>query len=144
MECLQWRNFMNDNDGIQTEGKAGVPRYDGEASRLAEYNFKVRLRQLREKNMSEEELRKQGPLALRLIDGLRGPALQTVRSMAQMDKLVGEKGVDYLLKPSRKDNLAPRSQQEARELYQAGAAQGGILSRQKSESMASYTLRRRT
>ena len=143
LECLQWRNFMSNDEGIQTEGKAGVPKYDGEASRLAEYTFKVRLRQLREKGMSEEELRKQGPLALRLVDGLRGPALQTVRSMRKMDVLAGEKGVDYLLK-ELKDNLMPRSQMEARELYQAGAAQGGILSRQRSESMASYTLRRRT
>ena len=60
-----------------------------------------------------------------------------------MDQLAGEKGVDLLLK-TLKDTLMPRSQQEARELYQVGAANGGILSRQRSESMASYTLRRKT
>ena len=63
----------------------------------------------------------QGPLGLRLVDGLRGAALQTVKSM-QVDTLAGEKGVDFLLK-TLKDTLMPRSQQEARELYQVGRLQ---------------------
>ena len=33
--------------------------------------------------------------------------------------------------------------QQARELYKAGALQGGILTRQPAESMAQYVLRRR-
>ena len=39
--------------------------------------------------------------------------------------------------------LRPRRMQQARELYKAGAQQGGILTRQPTESMAQYVLRRR-
>ena len=98
-----------------TEAKSGVPRYDGEVSRLAEYQFRVRLRQAREKVMDEQELKKQGPLALRLIDGLRGPALQVARAIP-VDKLVSEDGTNTLLK-ALQSALQPRSKQEARDLY---------------------------
>lgn len=56
-----------------------------------------------------------------------------------MDELAG---VEFLLKSPNKA-LAPRSKQEARELYQAGAQQDGNLSRQRSESVARYVLRQR-
>eukprot|EP00435_Cladocopium_sp_Y103_P059746 s828_g21.t1 len=124
-----------------TEGKAGVPRYDGDPLRLMEYSFRVRLRQAREKQMAEDELKKQGPLGLRLIDGLRGAALHVARNLP-VDKLGESGGVDYLLK-SLNDTLRPRSKQEARELYQCGAQYGGVLSRQRGESIPSYVLRRK-
>ena len=76
--------------------------------------------------MAPEELKKLGPLGIRLIDGLRGPALQVARNLA-VDKLAGDEGPDYLLQ-SMQTMLQPRSRQEARELYQAGAQQGGLLS----------------
>ena len=80
-ESLGWQSFGDLTDDATTEGKAGVPRYNVEPAKLQEYIFRVRLRQAREKGMSEEEVKKKGPLALRLIDGLRGPALHVIRAL---------------------------------------------------------------
>eukprot|EP00435_Cladocopium_sp_Y103_P066563 s466_g28.t2 len=141
LDALRWSTFSaTAEEQTSTEGKAGVPRFDGDASRLSEYNFRVRMRQAREKAMSEEEIKKLGPLALRLVDGLRGPALQVARNLP-VDELSKDKGVEFLLK-SLTESLRPRSKQEARELYQAGAQNGGVLSRQRGESIPSYVLRR--
>ena len=142
LEALKWQNFSQaSEEATSTEGKAGVPRFDGGTARLSEYSFRVRMRQAREKSMAEDEVKKLGPLGLRLVDGLRGPALQVARTLP-VDELAKDKGVEFLLK-SLNQALAPRSKQEARELYQVGAQQGGILSRQRGESIASYVLRRR-
>lgn len=89
--------------------------------------------------MGEDEVKKLGRLVR--LDGLRGPALQVARALP-VDELANDKGGEFLPKSLNKV-LAPRSKQEARELYQAGAQQGGILSRQRGESVASYVLRRR-
>ena len=143
VECLKWQTFSQaQEEQTSTEGKAGVPRFDGEVTKLAEYQFRVRLRQSRERAMDEAELKKLGPLGLRLIDGLRGPALQVARGL-QVDKLSRDEGPTYLLQ-SLQAAFQPRSKQEARDLYQVGAQQGGILSRQAGESIPSYVLRRRT
>ena len=143
VECLKWQTFSQaQEEQTSTEGKAGVPRFDGEVTKLAEYQFRVRLRQSRERAMDEAELKKLGPLGLRLIDGLRGPALQGARGL-QVDKLSRDEGPTYLLQ-SLQAAFQPRSKQEARDLYQVGAQQGGILSRQAGESIPSYVLRRRT
>ena len=91
--------------------------------------------------MDTEQLNKLGPLGLRLIEGLRGPALQVARNL-QIDKLSAEDGASYLLK-GLQTSLQPRSKQEARDLYQAGAQVGGMLSRQSTEAMSNYVLRRR-
>lgn len=145
LECLKWHNFVSigEDTTISTEGKnGGIPRFAGDATKLAEYSFRVRLRQLREKAMAEDKLKKIGPLGLRLVDGLSGPALQVVRDLP-IEKLAEEQGPTFLLK-ALQNALQPRSNQEARELYQAGAQSGGFLSRQNGESIASYVLRRRT
>ena len=144
LECLKWHNFVQigDDTALTTEGKNGIPRFAGDATKLAEYQFRVRLRQVREKTISEEEKKKIGPLGLRLVDGLSGPALQVVRDLP-IEKLAEENGPTFLLH-ALQTALQPRSNQEARELYQAGAQAGGILSRQNGESIASYVLRRRT
>ena len=143
VECLKWQTFSQaQEEQTSTEGKAGVPHFDGEVAKLAEYQFRVRLRQSRERAMDETELKKLGPLGLRLIDGLRGPALQVARGL-QVDKLSATDGPAYLLQ-SLQATFQPRSKQEARDLYQVGAQQGGILSRQNDESIPSYVLRRRT
>ena len=106
-----------------------------------EYSFRCRLRQAREKQMPEEELKKQGPLGLRLVDGLRGQALHVARGLP-VDELGKPGGVDFLLK-NLDQVLRPRSKQEARELYQCGAQHGGVLARQRGESIPSYVLRRK-
>ena len=145
LECLKWHNFVQIGEGdpaLTTEGKNGIPRYAGDATKLAEYQFRVRLRQVREKLISDEEKKKIGPLGLRLVDGPSGPALQVVRDLP-IEKLAEDQGPTFLLN-ALQAALQPRSNQEARELYQAGAQSGGILSRQTGESIASYVLRRRT
>ena len=48
LELLKWSNFSVAEENASTEGKAGVPRYDGDPIRLMEYAFRVRLRQARE------------------------------------------------------------------------------------------------
>ena len=142
LECLKWQNFSQAaEDHISTEGKSGVPRFDGDPSKLAEYGFRLRLNIAREKSMDPEQLKKLGPLGLRLIEGLRGPALQVARNL-QIEKLSAEDGASYLLK-GLQTSLQPRSKQEARDLYQAGAQVGGLLSRQSTEAMSNYVLRRR-
>ena len=97
LDLLKWSNFVAAEENSSTEGKAGVPRYDGDPLKLMEYSYRVRLRQAREKQMAEEELKKQGPLGLRLVDGLRGAALQVARTLP-VDKLAESSGVEFLLK----------------------------------------------
>eukprot|EP00435_Cladocopium_sp_Y103_P018811 s2728_g4.t1 len=61
LEALKWANFNHASDeATSTEGKAGVPRFDGGTAKLSEYAFRVRMRQTREKSMSEDELKKMG------------------------------------------------------------------------------------
>ena len=60
-----------------------------------------------------------------------------------MDEIAKEDGAGKLLDLFEK-TLRPKRMQQARELYQAGAAVHGVLSRQPGEPMATYILRRRT
>lgn len=137
LDCLRWQNFSQSHDDVgSTEGKAGVPRFDGDAARLNEYVFRVKLRQAKEDSLPEDERKKLGPLGLRLVDGLRGPALQVSRNL-DIDLLKKKDGPKMLLN-ALQTALRPRTQQEARELYQAGAQSGGPLSRQYGESIPSY------
>jgi hypothetical protein len=95
LDSLRWHTFsQTHNEAASTEGKSGVPRFDGESARLA------------------------------------------------FEKLAGDEGPDYLLH-SMQTMLQPRSRQEAQEPYQAGAQQGGPLSRQHGESIPGYVLRRK-
>ena len=143
LECLKWQNFVDTSDDFaNTEGKSGVPRFDGEASRLAEYCFRVRLLDTKIKNMDATEAKKLGPLGIRLVEGLRSQALQ-VAGEIPMDKLASADGPNILLEFLQKA-FRPRRLQEARELYTAGAQQYGLLARQPGEPMPSFLLRRRT
>ena len=130
------------SDELSSEGKFGIPRFSGEATQLPEYVFRVKMRMEKEKNMAEEEIKKLGPLGLRLVEGLRGQALRLAQHL-KPDELASEKGPEFLLKQFT-DNLKPRASQEARELYSAGSKEGGLLSRQPGEPMSSYVTRRKT
>ena len=144
LECLKWHRFSEASEATLvagTEGK-GVPRYDGSPSTLQEYAFRVRLRAARDQAMDPNELKKHGPLGLRLIDGLTGAALQVVREV-EVSKLAEKDGHELLLRHLYQA-FRPRRQQEARELYAAGAQTHGVLSRQSGEPMTSFLLRRRT
>ena len=138
-EPLQGSTTTMEDHG--TEGKFGIPRFNGEPTMLPEYVYRVRTRMARESKMSKDELEKLGPLGLRLVEGLRGSA---VRMAQQLDiKVLSSKdGPEELIKVFNQ-TLKPRRAQEARELYSAGSREGGMLSRQVGESMASYVSRRR-
>ena len=148
LDSLRFSNFLSSDSEVtsslghgSTEGRSGVPRYCGDPARFSEWQFRVRTRQLKEKTLSEDELKKLGPLGLRLLDGLSGHALQIAQLM-DLDRLSGEKGAQELMEHLQTE-LRPRREQQARELYEAGAMVGGLLSRQGPETMAQYVLRRR-
>ena len=79
-----------------SDGRSGIPRFNGEPTRLAEFEFRVKAKLFKAKQMSEEERKKLGPLALRLIEGLSGTALRIAQAF-DLSKLSGEDGVSKLL-----------------------------------------------
>ena len=108
----------------------------------AEYSYRVRMRVRKEAEMDPGEVKKLGPLGLRLVEGLRGPALYIVKALKE-DLITSAKGPEAILQ-ALVSSLRPRRQQEARELYLAGSREHGILSRQYGEPMSTYILRRKT
>ena len=129
------------NEDFGTEGKFGIPRFGGDPATLPEYTYRVMTRLEKEGKMSKEEVQKLGPLGLRLVEGLRGPALRLAQQV-DIKTLGGDGGPKALLKVFH-ETLKPRKIQEARELYSAGAREGGPMARQLSEPMSSYVSRRR-
>lgn len=134
-------NLSLADDANSSEGKFGIPRFAGDPAALQEYSFRVTVRQSREKMMDKTEVKKMGPLGLRLIEGLRGDAFRLAQQLSTED-LAGEDGPQLLLALFN-ENLKPRKAQEARELFAAGSRDGGILSRQTGEPMSSYIMRRK-
>lgn len=51
----------NREDSWSTEGKNGIPRYDGDLVSLQGYQFRVRMREAREEKMEKTERDKLGP-----------------------------------------------------------------------------------
>ena len=129
------------SDEVNGQAKYGIPRFGGEAAAITEYAFRVRARIAREAVMDKGEVKKQGPLGLRLLEGLRGPAFRLAQQM-DMTELASEGGPEKLLNLFEK-HLKPRKAQEARELYAAGSKDGGMLARQYGEPMSSYVMRRK-
>ena len=142
LETFRYANFIHAEDAVtSTESKGGgLPRFGGEAQKLAEYCWRVRARGTREALLPEEEQKKLGPLGLRLVEGLSGSALR-IAQLISTTELAGEKGAEMLLEKLN-ETLKPRRIQEARELYMAGAQQNGMLSRQQGEPMGTYLVRR--
>ena len=145
LEALTFPRFLQeeDNNGAFGQNAADggkIPRYNGDPTRFAEWQFRVKTRQRREKSLSDEKKKEMGPLGLRLIEGLSGRALQVAQLLA-IEELEKEHGADYLMHLAL--DLRPRRQQQARELYEAGARSGGVLSRQPAETMPQFILRRK-
>ena len=131
LDTFRYVNFIKEEETQNsTEGKnaGGTPRFNGEATRLGEYTWRVRARMAREAEMDPGEVKKQGPLGLRLVEQLSGPALRVAQQMPH-SVLASKEGAEKLL-DALATSLKPRRAQEARELYAAGAREGGILSRQ--------------
>ena len=131
----------SNQEDLNSEGKFGIPRYGGDAAGLHEYAYRVRMRMQREALMDKTEAKKNGPLGLRLVEGLRGQALRIAQSL-DPKVLSADDGPEKLLQLFEQV-LKPKKAQEARELYAAGSRDGGLLSRQMSEPMSSYVLRRK-
>jgi len=123
---------------VQAEARA-LPGYGGQVEDWGTYRFMVEALEMKESQLSENERKKLGGLALRLTERLQGPALQIARSIG-VEKLSKPDGVKVLLESLEKD-LLPIRRQAALELYQAGST-SGLLSRQSGEPMSSYCLRR--
>ena len=128
------------DEASNTEGKFGIPRFDGNPNMLQEYAYRVKTKIAKEAEMSKDEVSKLGPLGLRLVEGLRGQAFRLAQQV-DISVLASSAGPTSLLK-TLNDNLKPRKEQEARELYAAGSREGGLLSRQHGEPMSSYVARR--
>jgi hypothetical protein len=128
------------DEASNTEGKFWIPRFDGNPNMLQEYAYRVKTKIAKEAEMSKDEVSKLGPLGLRLVEGLRGQAFRLAQQV-DISVLASSAGPTTLLK-TLNDNLKPRKEQEARELYAAGSREGGLLSRQHGEPMSSYVARR--
>ena len=51
LELLRWPNFAADDEATQsTEGKFGIPRFNGEPTRLTGYMYRVRARSAKEED----------------------------------------------------------------------------------------------
>lgn len=120
---------------MSAEGKFGIPRFGGEPAALQEYSFRVRARMAREAAMDANEVKKLGPLGLRLIEGLRGQALKLAQTI-ETTELAKTRGPELLPELFEKA-LKPRKTLEARELYSAGSRDGGMMSRQHNEPISS-------
>ncbi|CAE7224139.1 RE2, partial [Symbiodinium sp. CCMP2456] len=114
LDSLKFAHFTHDQDeagGAATEGRNGVPRYNGDASRLNEWTFRVRMLAQKEKTMSDSEAKKLGSLPLRLVEGLSGQALKIAQQL-DVSKLDTEGGTDYLIEKISSE-LRPRRMQQA-------------------------------
>ena len=138
LETLRYGSFKP--TWVASDAKA-LPGYGGDVQGWADYKFAVSAVERKEAAISEGERKKLGPLALRLVERLAGPALQVAKRIG-VDKLSGENGTNLLLQGLQK-HLLPLQKQAALELYHAGM-KDGILSRQHGEPMASYCLRRQS
>ena len=136
LETLRYGSFRP--TWVQSDSKA-LPGYGGEVTGWADYKFSVLAVERKEATLSEGEKKKLGPLGLRLIERLAGPALQVAKKLG-LDELEKPEGVKSLL-TALETHLMPLRKQAALELYHAGMKEG-VLSRQHGEPMASYCLRR--
>ena len=68
----------------------------GQVEEWANYKFQINALEMKEKAMSENGRKKLGPLALRLVERLQGPALQIAKGIG-LEKLAELEGVTRLL-----------------------------------------------
>lgn len=125
LETLKYKPDVQSStttEDFGTEGK--IPRFNGDPATLPEYTYRVMARLEKEGKMAKDEVQKLGPLGLRLVEGLRGPALRLAQQV-DIKALGSENGPKALLKVFH-ETLKPRKAQEARELYSAGAREGEV------------------
>ena len=88
------------------EGKFGIPCFNGEPAALQEYLYRVRARAAREALMDTSEVKKLGPLGLRLLEGLRGSAFKLAQQLSIED--LGKKDGHEQLLGLLERSLKPR------------------------------------
>ena len=80
-------------------------------------------------------------LVNKIVEGLRGDAFLLARDLG-LETLSRPGGLERLVEVIR-NHVFPRALEESKELFRAAQKHGGPLSRQPTESMLSYTQRRR-
>ena len=129
------------------ETKQGVPLYHGDATGFEEWKFRTeaRLHAIVPKSQEAEDLadvaRRKTELGSKVIEGLRDEALKVAMDLGT-EVITTATGVEKLV-AAMDQVVAPLRIREAKFLYREGTKKNGILSRQMTESMMSYTMRRR-
>ena len=111
LEGLKYGNFRPQS--VQWDARA-LPGFGGDPTAWADYRFQVEALMTKESLLADSEKKKLGPLGLRLVDRLTGPALQIAKQMG-VQKLSEEGGVKILLK-TLEEELLPLRRQAAMEL----------------------------
>ena len=122
LETLKYGSFKP--TWVANDAKA-LPGYGGEVQGWADYKFAVQAIEKREVGMPENEKKKLGPLSLRLVERLAGPALQVAKKIG-LEKLSEPGGTTTLL-DGLEAHLLPLQKQAALELYHAGKWRKGFF-----------------
>ena len=93
LETLRYGSFKP--TWVQSDSKA-LLGYGGEVTGWADYKFAVQAVERKEATLSDGEKKKLGPLGLRLVERLAGPALQVAKKLG-LDELEKPDGVKSLL-----------------------------------------------
>ena len=124
LEGLSWQKFVEISESETTEGKYGIPRFDGSLHLLQEYSYRVRLRVKKEKEIdSSEKARAAG------LEADRRPQGPSVVKAIKEETLSTDKGPEAILQ-ALVTALRPRRQQEAREGRERAAFSAGNMASQ--------------
>ena len=133
LEGLKYGNFKPQM--VSYDSRA-LPGYGGDPTAWADYKFQVEALIAKEDKLSDAERKKLGPLGLRLVDRLTGPALQLAKQLG-VPKLAEETGVTQLLK-TLESELLPLRRQAAMELYNAGTTALEEFCRDNGENLCPH------
>jgi len=124
------------------ETRRGVPIFHGTPQDLPEWKFKVELK-IKIVEQINDQGRKAEQMAMLMgdvIDGLRGDALSAAMDLGSV--LHRQDGLTSLVTKVERIVIQFK-QEEAKALFREGTMTHGLISRQQSESMQQYVIRRR-
>ena len=141
-KCLEGL-LHNSGSDQRTETRGGIPIYNGSASGLADWKFRVETRLNAVEAEKDETKREQKlvELASHIVDALTDEALKIAKDVGSSNVLLPG-GLKKLIERIEEAVLEFK-EEEARELYHWGAKFRGPLARQPGESMSQYIARRR-
>ena len=122
--------FVPDNGTAPKTTKQGAFIYSGEASSFHEWEFRTRLRMM---SVTEG---KHAEAITQIVEALRGDAFNVSQQVC-----ITVLGHAVLL-TSMRQIIFPYLASEAKKLFQKFCRLGGVMSRQMTESMAQYVVRR--